>query len=106
MSWLEIVIGAAVAALTALIVPVMRKLGELLSSKIKESETPVDDYLAGLAVKWAEDKMGDGNGGKKLESAVAKLVELSKGKIKKEQADVLVRGAYQTLFGEIQNLKN
>ena len=106
MDWMQALIATAITAVTAFLVPILRKLGQLISAKIKQSETPVDDYLAGLAVKWAEDKLGDGKGSQKLNEAITKLIELSQGKIERTQAEALVRSSYQALYGELSQLKN
>jgi len=77
-----------------------------LANKIRESNTKLDDYLAGLAVRWAEDKFGSGKGQEKLDAAKEWLIKSSKSKISDEQAEALVRAAYQSVFGNIGRLKN
>ena len=97
----------ALVALIAAVVPILATLaGNLIMKKIKATQTQADDRLAAVAVSWAEDKIGSGQGALKLNNAVVKLIELSKGRINRENAEVLVRTAYQNLFGALKPLKN
>lgn len=83
------------------------QIGKLIVSAVKKSETQLDDKIAAWAVAWAEDKIvKSGKGDEKLEEACAKIEELTKGRIKGEQAEVLARAAYQALYGELKQLKN
>ncbi len=81
-------------------------VGKWIVKLIKESDTKVDDYLAGIAVKWAEDAFKGEEGEKKLHIAIKHLETLMKGKITPMQADTLIRSAYQSLYGELKKLKN
>jgi hypothetical protein len=81
---------------------------ELLGKKIKESDTKVDDYLLGVAVKFAEDKFGpdSGKGAEKLALACEYAEEVTQGKIKAEVLEPMVRAKYVEIFGALSGLKN
>lgn len=98
----------AISALVAGILWVGKKVGTLTTKKIKESDSRLDDRLAALAVAWVEDKFGPdtGTGREKREAAIDWLVEKSKGRLGYEDAEKLVRAAYQGLFGSLDPLKN
>jgi hypothetical protein len=80
----------------------------LLTAKIKESDTKVDDYLLGIAVKFAEDKFGPdtGKGEEKLHEACDWIEEVTKGRIKSEAIEPLVRAKYVEIFGVLSKSKN
>lgn len=82
------------------------QIGKLVVAAVKKSETQLDDKIAAWCVAWAEDKLGAGKGEEKLAEACDKIEELTKGRIKDEQAEVLARAAFQGLYGELKNLKN
>lgn len=107
---LQLIFNAFVQALVLLVVTLLPALfgllGGWLVKLIKQSQTTLDDRLAAMAVAWAEDKLGAGKGGEKLEIAIEKLSELSGGRIKYEQAELLIRSAYQSLMGSLAPLKN
>ncbi|NCB27320.1 MAG: hypothetical protein EOM62_17990 [Bacteroidia bacterium] len=90
------------------IVWLLKKGIDLLAAKIKESETKVDDYLLGVAVKFAEDKFGPdtGTGPEKLSEACDYIEEVTKGKLKADTIEPLVRAKYVEIFGALSKLKN
>lgn len=80
---------------------------KLLGRKVKESDTKIDDYLLGIAVKFAEDKIkGSGKGDEKLAEACDYIEEATNGRLKSEVVEPLVRAKYQEIFGELAKLKN
>jgi len=83
------------------------QLGKLIVAVVKKSETQLDDKIAAWCVAWAEDKItGTDKGEEKLDEACEKIEELTKGRVKGGQAEVLIRAAYQGLYGELKQLKN
>lgn len=82
------------------------QLGKLIVLAVKKSETQWDDKIAAWCVAWAEDKLGKGKGDEKLAEACGKIEEITKGRVKGGQAEVLIRSAYQGLYGELKQLKN
>ena len=100
-------LSQSVIAVLLVVIPYLGTLaGALLNNWIKGTKTTLDDRLAGLAVKWAEDSIGKGKGEFKLHQATSKLVDLSGGRIEKSQAELLVRSAYQNIYGQLSPLKN
>lgn len=102
-------IAQLLIAIVTVVAPVLATLlGNLILKGVKNSQTKIDDRLAGLAVAWAEDNLGSdtGKGKEKLDMAIEKLFELGKGKISRSQAELLVRAAYQNLMGGLSPLKN
>lgn len=81
---------------------------KLLIKKIKESNTKMDDYLLGVAVKFVEDKFGPdtGNGREKLRAACEYVEEITKGKLKADAIEPMVRAKYVEIFGALGNGKN
>lgn len=102
----SVAVPLVVSALVAGIGFIGKSAFTLLGKKIKESKTKLDDYLAGVAVKWAEDKYGKGHGQEKLDAATDWLIKNSKNKLTEEQAESLVRASYQSIFGNLNQLKN
>lgn len=100
------VVPTLVTVITGALAWLGKNLFTLVSKKIKESDTKLDDYLAGVAVKWAEDKFSGEKGEAKLLEAKEKLIELSKNNLTDEQADALVRAAFQSISGNMSQLKN
>ena len=88
------------------IVWLLKKGIDLLGAKVKESETKIDDYLLGMAVKFAEDKIGPGKGEEKLAEACDYIQEVTKGRIKSEVIEPLIRAKYIEIFGALKPLKN
>lgn len=90
------------------IVWLLKKGIDLLGAKVKESETKVDDYLLGVAVKYAEDHFGPdtAKGKEKLQLACEYVEQVSKGKLKADVIEPMVMAKYQDLFGAISPLKN
>lgn len=88
------------------IVWLLKKGIDLLGAKVKESETKVDDYLLGVAVKFAEDKFGPGKGEEKLAEACDYIEEVTKGRLKSETIEPMLRAKYQEIFGALKPLKN
>lgn len=117
MEWLnnavtQQVIAAAVPVLmpvlVAVITWVVALFGKWVVKMIQQSESKLDDRLAAMAVAWAEDqyKPDTGKGVEKLQAACDKLQDLTGGRIKSEQAETLIRAAYQSLMGSLAPLKN
>ena len=100
------ILGASVPILVTVLAALGAIIGKWIFGLIKKSQSQLDDKIAAWCVAWAEDKFGAGKGGEKLEEACDKIEELTKGRIKHEQAEVLIRAAYQGLYGELKNLKN
>lgn len=100
------ILGASVPILVTVLAALAAILGKWVVGLIKKSQSQLDDKIAAWCVAWAEDKFGSGKGEEKLEEACDKIQELTKGRIKHEQAEVLIRAAYQALYGELKNLKN
>lgn len=102
------VMPVAVSAIVAGLGWLGKQAFTLLGKKIKESDTKVDDYLSGIAVKWAEDQYGPNTekGLEKREAAIEYLMKNSKNKLTYEQAEALVRASYQSVFGNLGELKN
>jgi len=102
--------GALLVSLTPVLITVVTAAaalaGKWIVGQIKKSETQADDKLAAWCVAWAEDKLGSGKGEEKLQAACDKIESLTKGKVKGEQAEMLIRAAYQGLYGELKQLKN
>lgn len=90
------------------IVWLLKKGIDLLGAKVKESQTKVDDYILGVAVKFAEDKFGPdtGTGEEKLHAACLYVEQATNGRIKHEDILPMVRAKYQDIFGAIGKLKN
>lgn len=90
------------------IVWLLKKGIDLLGAKVKESETKVDDYLLGVAVKYAEDKFSleSGKGEEKLHAACEYVEKVTNGRLKHDDLLPLVRAKYQDLFGALAPLKN
>ena len=90
------------------IVWLLKKGIDLLGAKVKESETKVDDYLLGVAVKYAEDHFGpdSGNGQAKLDLACQYIETISKGRLKASVMRPMLQAKYQELFGALSGLKN
>ena len=90
------------------IVWLLKKGIDLLGAKVKESETKVDDYLLGVAVKYAEDKFGPdtGSGAAKLDAACAYIEQVSQGRLKASVMRPMLMAKYQDLFGALSGLKN
>lgn len=88
------------------IVWLLKKGIDLLAAKVKESDTKIDDYLLGVAVKFAEDKLGPGKGEEKLHEACDYIEEVTKGRLKSDVIEPLVRAKYQEIFGALSKLKN
>lgn len=106
MDW-NVILAQVLTVLILSVVPALAILvGRLIVSAIQNSKNTADDRLASLAVAWAEDYFGEGKGKEKLDAATARVVGLSGGLITMDQADILVRGAYQGLMGELSKLKN
>lgn len=98
------VISQVIVALLVTVVPLLTAyVVRLLVQYIRNSQSKTDDRLAAIAVAWAEDQLGKGE---KLEGAAKKLTELSKGRIKPEDAKTLVSATYQNVLGELAALKN
>ena len=102
MASVPIVLPFILGAIAWLIVQGVKLVGK----KIKESDTKVDDYLLGIAVKFAEDKIGPGKGDEKLAAACGYLESVTKGRLKAAVTEPLVRAKYQEIFGELSKLKN
>lgn len=102
------VMPVAVSAVVAGLGWLGKQAFTLLGKKIKESDTKVDDYLAGIAVKWAEDQYGPDTqqGSEKREAAIAWMMNNSEKKLTRGQAEALVRASYTAIFGNIGSLKN
>lgn len=90
------------------IVWLLKKGIALLAAKVEESQTKVDDYLLGVAVKFAEDKFGPdtGTGREKLEAACEYVEEVTKGRIKADVLEPMIRAKYVEIFGALAKLKN
>ena len=90
------------------IVWLLKKGIDLLGAKVKESTTKVDDYLLGVAVKYAEDKFGPdtGTGQAKLDAACAYIEQVSQGRLKADVMRPMLMAKYQELFGALGGLKN
>lgn len=100
---------AAVPVLVTVLAAVAALVGKWVVGMIKKSDSQLDDKIAAWCVAWAEDKFSlekGGNGEEKLAEACEKIEELTKGRVKGEQAQVLIRAAYQGLYGELKQLKN
>lgn len=111
MEWLNnVIVQQVIAWITPFIlggiVWLIKKGIDLLGAKVKESQTKVDDYLLGIAVKFAEDKLGPGKGEDKLDEACCYIEEVTKGRIKADKIEPLVRAKYQEIFGALSKLKN
>lgn len=115
MEWLNNpLVQQAIAWGIPLLIPVITgalgwlaiQIGKLVVAAVKKSESQLDDKIAAWCVAWAEDKLGSGKGEEKLDEACDKIEELTKGRIKHDQAEVLIRAAYQGLYGELKQLKN
>lgn len=107
--WQAVVDGliqAAVPLVTSITVVLAGMIGAWIVKLIKGTQSQMDDRLAALAVAWAEDAIGSGKGQEKLERACWKLEELTKGRIKAADAEMLIRATYQRLFGTLKPLKN
>jgi len=57
-------------------------------------------------VKFAEDKIGPGKGDEKLAEACDYIEEVTKGRLKSEVIEPMVRAKYQEIFGALSGLKN
>ncbi len=78
----------------------------MLVQWIRNSQGNTDDRLAGIAVAFIEDQLDGAGGQVKLEAAAKKLSDLTKGRLKYEDAKVLVAATYQKVLGELAPLKN
>jgi hypothetical protein len=97
------IIAQVIVLLIVTLAPVLLGyLVRLLVQMIRNSQSQTDDRLAAIAVAWAEDQLGKNQ---KLEGAAKKLSELSKGRIKYEDAKTLVAATYQNVLGELKPLK-
>lgn len=101
-----VLLQAAIPVIVTIVVALMSLLGKFILNKIKESQTTLDDRLAAMAVAWAEDNIGGGKGDEKLSAACDKLEEMTKGRIKSDRAETIIRAAYQALYGQLKPLKN
>ncbi|OQA55935.1 MAG: hypothetical protein BWY42_01270 [Candidatus Omnitrophica bacterium ADurb.Bin277] len=115
MEWLNnAVVQAVINALIPVALPflvggigwLLIKGIELLGKYVKTSQTKIDDYLLGVAVKFAEDKIGPKKGDIKLMEACQWLEKATGGRIKADVAEPFVRAKYQEIFGELSKLKN
>lgn len=90
------------------VVWLLKKGIDLLGAKVKESETKVDDYVLGVAVKFAEDQFSleSGKGEEKLHAACEYVEQVTKGRLKHDDILPMVRAKYQELFGALSGLKN
>lgn len=88
------------------IVWLLKKGIDLLGAKVKESETKVDDYLLGVAVKFAEDKIGPGKGDEKLAEACEYIETVTEGRLKADVIEPMLRAKYVEIFGALKPLKN
>ena len=92
-----------IAILVMTLTPILAGyLVRLLVQYIRNSQSQTDDRLAAIAVAWAEDQLGKAE---KLDGAAQKLSDLSKGRIKFQDAKVLVAATYQNVLGELAPLK-
>jgi len=84
------------SAIFTVMLPIIGALaGKLLHRWIAASNTQMDDRAAAVIVAWVEDQYKGGKGEIKRDAATKKLVEWSKGRLKKEDAEGLVRAAFQ-----------
>ncbi len=90
------------------IVWILKKGIDLLGAKVKESQTKMDDYILGVAVKFAEDKFSleSGKGDEKLHAACEYAEKVTNGRLNHDMLLPLVRAKYQELFGSLSGLKN
>jgi hypothetical protein len=97
------VLAQVIVMLIVTVIPVVAAyIVRLLVQHIRNSQSQTDDRLAAIAVAWAEDQL---NKGDKLDGAARKLVDLSKGRIKFDDARTLVAATYQNVLGELAPLK-
>jgi hypothetical protein len=116
MEWLNnVLVQQAVTWAIPLLIPIVTtasawlaiQIGKLIVAAVKKSQTQLDDKAAAWCVAWAEDKfIGSDKGHEKLNAACDKIEQLTGGRIKGEQAEVIIRAAYQGLYGELKKLKN
>lgn len=100
MEWNKILLDILSVVVVALVPYLGILAGKLINAVIKSIKAPGIRALAYDAVFWALDKFGiDGDGGKKLDAAVAFLVK--KTGISAERAEVLIRSAYQQALAQI-----
>ena len=104
MDWHTLIVNTVVAILGIVIPSLGVLLGKLLVHAIQNSRFGQLNFLAGVAVKWAEDAYSTADGSGKLVAAVDKLADL--GKVDHKTAEALVRSAYQSIFGQLDTLKN
>ena len=96
-------VAQVIVLLIVTIVPILAGyIVRLLVQAIRNSQSQTDDRLAAIAVAWAEDQLGKGE---KLDGAAKKLSDLSKGRIKYEDAKVLIAATYQSAKKEWADLK-
>jgi hypothetical protein len=103
---MEILIPILTAIVTVATPIILGLLAKLLVKYIQSTPNQTDDRLAGMAVSAAEDFFGKGQGNEKLNYAINLVKKLSKGHLKDEEAEALVRSAYQHMMGELSKVKN
>lgn len=79
---------------------------KLVTTKVKESQTKMDDYILGVAVKFVEDKFGPETGEEKLHAACEYVEKVTKGRLNHDVLLPLVRAKYQDVFGVLSSGKN
>lgn len=95
MDYTKLVVDIAIA-----IVPIILGLvTKLLANVLKSQKNKQILSLASIAIHWAEDQVEKG---KKLDAAAQKLVDLSKGKIKLEDAKILIAASYAQITGALE----
>jgi len=97
-----------IAGLAAVLGWLGKKSGDLITNLVKNSRTQRDDYYAGIAVKFAEDKFGPDTqkGREKLIEAAMMINKLSNGRIPLDKAETLARAAYVDFVNALKPLKN
>ena len=90
-------------AMTAIIPIVGIIIGRLLLHITKQIDNDTFRRLAQEAVLFAEDKIGPDTGFGQAKLAVAVDFLVSKTKLTPEQAEQLVRAAYQNIFGPFKD---
>ena len=84
------------SVLFTVMLPIIGALaGKLLHRWIAASNTQMDDRAAAVIVAWVEDRYKGGKGDVKRARATEQLVKWSKGRLKEEDAEGLVRAAFQ-----------